>query len=267
MTARDHNGGGNERTDVSHAAGIVRDHPPRAPAWPATIVATLIIVAGCAPASLLDRAIRARGGPLTAVMLRAEANVHVGFPGRWQYTRAFLLPNRYAWSIETATEPQVHLFDGTTVRSFIGAAEVAEDASPGAPLRSHARWTAVVNLDALHAPGIQLTPLPATALPAGVSEGLSARFPDGQTYRLGFDERTLLVWTEGPLDLWPVAKGIATVRYSDHRATASRLLPFAAAYAIGGRRVAEERVLAACVDPPGLTPASFTDPAHLPDCR
>lgn len=93
------------------------------------------------------------------------------------------------------------------MRSFVGTAEVSSDASPCAPLRTHARWTAVVGLDALRAPGVTLTALTAADLPAGVHEGLLATYPDGAAYRLGFDERALLVWVQGPLDFSPVRQG------------------------------------------------------------
>ena len=86
---------------------------------------------------MLDRAIHARGGQLHGIVIRAEAQVHTGAPGRWQWTRAFLTPDRYAWKIVTAAEPHYHLYDGTAARSFIGSAEVSSDASPNAPLRSH----------------------------------------------------------------------------------------------------------------------------------
>ncbi len=218
------------------------------------------------PRPLLDRAIHARGGQLHGIVIRAEAQVHTGAPGRWQWTRAFLTPDRYAWKIVTAAEPHYHLYDCTAARSFIGSAEVSSDASPNAPLRSHARWMAVTNLDGLHAHGVALAPLPASELPAGATEGLVATLADGTCYRLAFDARTLLVWAQGPLDFSPVGKGDAVVRFGDHRRTGGLLLPFITSYALGDGPLADERALAICVDPAHLTPESFTDPAQLPDC-
>ena len=200
------------------------------------------------------------------MVIRAEAQVHAGAPGRWQWTRAFLVPDLYAWKIVTAAEPHYHLYDGTTARSFIGSAEVSTDASPNAPLRSHARWMAATNLDALHAHGVALAPLPASELPAGATEGLVATFADGTHYRLAFDARTLLVWAQGPLDFSPVAKGDAIVRFGDHRRTGGLLLPFTTSYAVGDVPLADERALAICVDPAQLAPESFTHPGKLPDC-
>jgi len=230
------------------------------------MVAAVLLLAGCAPRPLLDRAIRARGGPLHGMVIRAEAQVHAGAPGRWEWTRAFLAPDRYAWKIMTAADPHYHLYDGTTARSFIGAAEVSSDASPSAPLRSHARWTAVTNLDALRAPGVALAALPATELPSGAAEGLVATLPDGTRYRLAFDARTLLVWAQGPLDFSPVGKGDAIARFGDHRRAGRLLLPFTTSYALGDVRLADETARAICVDPSNLTPESFSNPAELPEC-
>lgn len=198
--------------------------------------------------------------------MEAEAEVYVGAPGTWRYTRAFLSPGLYGWRIVTADEPISHLFDGTAVHCFIGETLVSCDPSPHAPLRTHARWTAVVNLDALRAPGVAVTPLAAGELPDGIREGLAATFPDGARYRLGFDDRTLLVWAEGPLDLSPVVVGAVTARFADHRPAAHLLLPFAASYRFGADTIVDEKVLAACVDPPDLTAASFGDPRKLPGC-
>jgi hypothetical protein len=230
------------------------------------MIVVLGLLAGCARRPLLDRAIAARGGALPSVVIGAEARVHAGAPGTWQYTRAYRSPDRYAWRIVTADEPLSHLFDGRLVRCFVGGAEVSCDPSPDAPLRTHARWTAVVNLDALRAPGVTLEPLAARDLPDGVREGFSASFAEGATYRLGFDERTLLVWAAGPLDLSPFAKGDAAARFADYRRTGGLLLPFAVTYWVAESRIADEKILAYCVEPAALTEESFADPERLPDC-
>ena len=230
------------------------------------MMAVLGLLSGCAQRPLLERAIAARGGALASLVIGAEARVHAGAPGTWQYTRAYRSPDRYAWRIVTADEPLSHLFDGALVRCFVGNAEVSCDPSPDAPLRTHARWTAVMNLDALRAPGVTLQPLEARDLPDGVREGFSATFAGGATYRLGFDDRTLLVWAAGPLDLSPFAKGEATARFTDYRRTAHLRLPFAVTYWIGASRIADEKILAYCPEPPALTAESFADPEKLPDC-
>jgi hypothetical protein len=221
---------------------------------------------GTAP-PLLERVLTARGPAVRGIMLRAEAKAYAGVPGRWRFTRAHLAPDRYAWRIETAGAPDSYLFDGDVVRAFIGSAQVASDASPNAPLRSHERWTALMLLDGLEAPGVAVTELATAELPGGIREGLRVTYPDGGTYRLGFDERARLVWAAGPLDLWPLGHGPASVRYGDHRRTGGVVLPFHATYFGGGKRLAEESIVEVCIDPPALRARSFVDPAELPFCR
>jgi hypothetical protein len=226
-----------------------------------------VLAAGCAPRPLLARAIRARGGPLHGLVEEIEAQVYVGTPGTWQWQRAFLLPDRYAWVIATATEPDAYLFDGSVVRSYIGTRAVSLDRDPAAPLRSHARWTAVVNLDALALPGVAVAPLAANELPTGAREGLAVVWADdGARYRLGFDEHALLVAASGPLDLSPVTSGDVTARFADFRRAHGLLLPFRRTYARAETPLAEERVRAACPDPPDLGPEAFVVPGRLPRC-
>ena len=228
--------------------------------------ALAVLNAGCTPRPLLERAIAARGGPLQGVVLQAEARVYAGLPGRWRWSRVYLSDGRYAWQIETSGEPDTYVFDGQVVRSFVGEREVASDASPTAPLRSHARWTGVVLLSDLDQPGIVIAELTPAELPAGVREGLSVRFADGATYRLGFDDHTLLMWADGPLDLSPLTSGITSADYADQRTSDGITLPARATYFAGDRRLAEETIEAACVNPPTLTPASFAGPSGLPAC-
>ncbi|MBX3023539.1 hypothetical protein KF840_01375 [bacterium] len=229
-------------------------------------IAAALLSCGCATRPLLERALAARGGPLHGVVLDAAARVYSGAPGRWRYARVYLSPGLYAWRIETAGEPDTYIFDGGAVRAYIGAAATSVDASPTAPLRSHARWTAVSLLDGLTAPDVSVAELPADEVPAGAREGLRVTFADGGTYRLGFDRRALLTSIDGPLDLSPLASGPASARYDDPRRVGGVTLPFRATYFAGGQRVAEEAIQAACVNPPALTPAAFTAPERLPTC-
>jgi hypothetical protein len=226
----------------------------------------LLLVGGCGPAPLLDRAIRARGGPLNGVVVSVEDTVYAGESGTWQCVRTFLAPDRFAWKIVTTGDPIYHLFDGATVRCFIGTAEVSSDTRTCAPLRTQARWTAVVSLDTLRAPGVALSQLSPAELPPGAREGLVATFSDGATYRLGFDQQLLLVWAQGPIDLSPFGKGVITAQFGDHHRTGGLLLPYTTSYALGTARLADERVMSACVAPSGLTAESFTNPTKLPDC-
>jgi len=234
----------------------------------ARAAAALALAVGCAPRPLLEQAIRARGGPLTTVVREVEAEVHVGFPGRWRWRTAFTVPDRYAWTIFTASEPSHFLYDGSSVRAFIGGREVAVDAARGAPLRSHARFAAVVNLDALRLPGVSVAPLAPDELPPGATAALAVVFADdGSRYRLGFDERTLLVWAAGSVSLPPLGQGELTVRFADFRRARRLLLPFRTTYTFGGAPLAEEQALAVCPLAARLPEESFRAPASVPDCE
>jgi hypothetical protein len=178
-----------------------------------------------------------------------------------------MLPDRYAWSLETDTEPYHYLFDGRTVRAFIGSRLVSADDAPGAPLRSHARLTAVVNLDALRLPRVNVAELAPGELPPDAVAGLCVMFAsDGAQYRLGFDRDVLLTVVTGPVDLTPFGRGEMTVRFADFRNAGGMRMPFRASWAFGETPVAEERAVAVCPNVGGLGDDAFHDPAHLPAC-
>ncbi|MDX2168998.1 MAG: hypothetical protein SF182_18165 [Deltaproteobacteria bacterium] len=229
-------------------------------------VVLCVLLGGCTPRPLLERAIAARGGPLRGVIMRAETRVYRVVPGRWRYTRTCRSAGGYAWQLDTAAGIDTHTFDGRVVRSFVAGELVGSDTSPSAPLRSQARWTAVSLLDALTAADVVVQPLPAEQLPSGAREGLSAVFRDGAVYRLGFDDATALVWMQGPLDLSPLADGEASVRFGDARPVDGFLVPHRAAYDVGGQHLADEQLLEVCLTPAGLTADDFAEPAALPSC-
>jgi hypothetical protein len=187
--------------------GTGRAHAATPRARSAAAVVLLALLTGCASRSLVTRAIRARGGSVESFVRESEARVHVGFPGDWSWRTAFLFPDRYAWRIFTAGEPDDYLFDGTVARAFVAGRQVAEEAGVTSALRTHARFVAVTNLDALLLPGVQVAPLPGAELPPGAVEGIAVVLADdGSQYRLAFDARTLLVQAEGPLALPPVGR-------------------------------------------------------------
>jgi hypothetical protein len=225
-----------------------------------------LAVPGCAPRPRVERAIAARGGPLHALVRHLQEEVRVGFPGRWDVRTVLLVPDRYALTIATATETTHYLFDGTTMRAFIGLRPVAVERSRASALASHARFAAVVNLDVLRLPGVSVAPLPAAELPPGVAAGLAVVLADGARFRLGLDERDLLVWASGPLDLSPLGRTEVDARFDDFRTTDGLRLAYHAVYAAGGRPLLEERTLAACPNDRRVTPESFESPAFLPDC-
>jgi hypothetical protein len=231
------------------------------------VAVTLAAVAlGCAPRPLLERAIRARGGPLGPVVRQVEAEVHAAFPGTWQWRTAFMLPDRYAWTVFTTGEPTHYLFDGQVVRGFVGGREVTIETAPDAPLRSHARFTAVANLDALRLPGVLVAPLEGADLPPGATAGLLAVFPDdGSRYRLGFDAEARLVTVSGPLSLPPLARGELEARFTDFVRVRGFLLPRRTSYRFGAQALAEERALAICPEAP-VPEAAFRTPGLLPAC-
>jgi hypothetical protein len=233
----------------------------------AAAAAMLAFAAACAPRPLLERAIRARGGRLHSIARDAEADVQAPFAAsRWTWRTLFQLPDRYAWSIDTLGEPNHYLFDGDVTRLFIGRREISVGTGWDPPLRSIARYVAVVNLDALFLPAVRLAPLANAELPPGVADGLLITFADdGVHYRIGFDARTLLVWVSGPVTLPPLGEGELVSRYDDFRPTHGLTLPFRTTYLFRGDALAEERTLAACpnVD---VAPAAFWDPARIPRC-
>jgi hypothetical protein len=227
----------------------------------------VVMVHACTHGSPIERAIRARGGPLRSVIREVEVDVMVAFPGRWRARTAFMVPDRYALTVFTTGEPDHYLYDGRAAHTFIGTREISVDTEAGAPLASQARFIAVVNLDALLAPGVELAPLPDAELPADATSGLVIGFRDGARYRLGFDRRGLVVWAAGPLDLPPIGRGEVSARYDDFRRVGGLLVPFRTEYRLGTRRLAEERVLGMCVNDPGLEAGAFTTPSMIPRCE
>src|SRR5262249_19208105 len=97
----------------------------------------LACVVACAPRPLLERAIRAGGGPLPPLARAGEADVQAPFAaGHWTWRTLFQLPDRYAWSIDTLGEPNHYLFDGAVTRLFLGRREINAGAAWNPPLRS-----------------------------------------------------------------------------------------------------------------------------------
>lgn len=225
-----------------------------------------VLVTGCPSSPLVERAIRARGGTLDGITRTVEADVSAEFPGTWRWRTVFMRPDRYAWSIVTADEPSHYLYDGSAVRAFVGEHEVSTAAPASAPLRSHARFTAVAHLDLLRGAGVQTTILSADELPAGAAAGLRATLDDGTTYRLAFDQQMLLLWITGPANLQPLGEGELIARFGDFRRVRGYVLPYRTVYDFRGERLADERALAVCPNPPGLDDEAFAGPGRLPAC-
>jgi hypothetical protein len=166
----------------------------------------------------------------------------------------------------TTGEQDHYLFDGTVASSFIGDREVATKGASTA-LASQARLEQVIWLDVLGDPAVRITPLARAELPADVASGVAVQLAGSVArYRLGFDDRTRLVWAAGPLDFSPFGSGEVDVRFSDFHEVDGMQLPFRCTYTTDGRVFLEERVQRLCPNPPGLTPAAFRTPQLLPAC-
>ncbi|HXJ36216.1 MAG TPA: hypothetical protein VMS22_19460 [Candidatus Eisenbacteria bacterium] len=233
---------------------------------PALLV--LVALAACAHRpSLLARAIEARGGPLPAVVRVVDVDVERGFPGAWRWQTIFSIPDRYAWSLTTADQPDHYLFDGRVVRAFIGDALVSEDGSPTAPLRSQARFAAVANLDILLLPGVQVADIASPMLQPGTAAGIAVVFPDtGDRYAVYFDAAALAVRVEGPADFSPFAKGILVATYDDFRTVQSFRLPHRTRYELEGHSLATEQAVRICPLSEVIPASAFSAPTTLPDC-
>ena len=178
----------------------------------------------------------------------------------------FLLPDRYAWTIYTTDQPDYYVFDAGITSSFIGGRLLSRERGP-TPLRSHARFAAVQDLDTLLLPGVTLTPLAPADRPAGTAVGATAVFADdGARYRLGFDDEGQLVVVEGPLELPPFGNGVVEARVTEFRRMGGMTLPARVAYRMGDQPFADERTLAACPNPAALDVAAFAAPERLPQC-
>ena len=90
---------------------------------------------------------------------------------------------------------------------------------------------------------------------------------DGSRYRLGFDDRTRLVWATGPIEMPELGRGVVTARYDDFRLVGGLWLPFRTTYEINARPLAVERAIHVCPNEPGLGSASFQSPEGLPACN
>jgi len=233
-------------------------------ALPALLLA--LVAGGCTPRELGARAVAAQGGRVTGLVRLVAADVKAGFPGRWHWQTAYLAPERYAWTIQRLDGRDHYLFDGESARAFAGDAAVTSTREQAAPLRTHARFYAVMLLDVLARADVRVTPLDAGALPAGVVEGRAVVFPDGARYRVGFDQHARVVWAAGPLELPPLPPAEASVRLDDFRSAGGFELPHHAVWELGGQPLAEERVLAMCPNPPGLDVESFRAPRAMPPC-
>jgi len=220
-----------------------------------------LLSSGCA-GSLVERAIIARGGPLTSLSRTSEADVHAGFPGRWRWRFDYTVPDLLRWTIETYGEEQSVAFDGTRVRYFLGSATLPSGPAALGDFQSVVRWTAVTTLDALRDDAqVALRELPQAELPGGVAAGVEVTYrSDGARYLLLFDDADLLIAAEGPIVLPTIAAGRMRARYESFATTAGYVLPARATYALDGRPFFDETVLRWAPNDPRPDAASFAGP-------
>jgi hypothetical protein len=192
----------------------------------------------------------------------AEASVHYGFPGTWRWEMAFHVPERYRWTLYTRGEPQHYVFDGTTVRAYVGTALVSSDPDRAAAFRTHARWVAVISLDILgDGARVSWAELPPGWGPAGSRRGIRARFADdGSVYELWFDAGGRLVAAEGPIDFAGLGSGSLRATFTDFRTAGRYVLPFASSYTFNAEPFFDERVRRIVPDVPGLDIGAVSAP-------
>lgn len=174
---------------------------------------------------------------------------------------AFLAPDHYRFTLLTAGRDQHYVYDGETLRAFIGDAEISSTTGSDArAFASHARWMAVISLAPLRGvQGLEIEEIPPveSALPAG--RRLSVRFADGDRYRLSFDAAGHLALARGPIVIPGIGEGELVARFVDYRRVGSFELPFGTRYSLGGEPLFDERVTRFVPQDPSLEEASFAE--------
>lgn len=233
--------------------------PTRGPA--AILLLVLVALLGGCTRPLLERAIDARGGPLTSLSRDVEADVKVGFPGTWRWRFDYRVPDRLRWTLETYGEEQSYAFDGATARYFLGSARIGADPRVG-DFRSQVRWMSVTTLDALvGSDAITLRELAADELPAGSAAGLDVTYrDDGSRYALYFDPGDRLIAAAGPIVIPTIAAGRMHAAFADFRDTSGFSLPYRGTYTLNDQPLFEERVLRYVPDDPRLERDDFRGP-------
>jgi hypothetical protein len=218
------------------------------------------LASGCS-ASLVERAVAARGGAVRSVSRAVEADVYAKVPGTWHWRIDYRTPDLLRWTLETWGEEQTYAFDGETVRLFLGSTPVASDPGIASGVRSQVRWIALTMLDVLTDDRRVSVDELSGGLPPGARAGLRVTWrDDGSSYRLYFDERDLLVAASGPIALPLVGAGELTATFADFRKVGGFVLPHRGHYALDGDALLDERVLRWVPNDATLTVDAFTRP-------
>jgi hypothetical protein len=220
----------------------------------------VVLCTGCTR-PLLERAIAARGGPLTNLSRDVEAEVFAGFPGTWSWRFDYRVPDLLRWTLETYGDRQSVAYDGRAVHFYLGSARIAEAPPALGDFRSQVRWVAVTTLDALASQdGATVRELPPGDLPPGARSGLDVTYDDGARYALYFDASDLLIAAEGPIVLPTIAAGRMRASYSEFGVADGFRLPYRGRYTLDAQPFFDEKVLRYVPNDPRLTAASFAGP-------
>lgn len=238
----------------------MRTHAAKVACAASAAAVLLPCLAGCARPSLVERALAARGGRLTAFTREVEARVDYGFPGVWRWEFAYRFPESFRLSFYTTGATQHYVFDGRTLSSHLGSVLVSHDSHDVAAYRSIASWLGVTSLAFLADPTrATWKEVPAAGLGRDVVRALSVRLrEDGARYALGFDAKSRLVAAKGPIEIPGIGAGRLAARFRDFRSVDGHDVPFAATYRLNDEPFFEEHVIRflpglAVLDPAALT--------------
>ncbi len=232
-----------------------------------TSIAVAAISSGCTIASrnsggetcvpIIERSIDVRGGPIANLRRKTEMAVHFGFPGIWQLEYVFKSPDLYRWTVFTSEEPNHYWWDGSTMRAAVGPVVVGIDTSGRAPLRSHARWHAVMYLDALCNGNLPVRFSPLAAESNGEQSVLVRLLDDGSEYELTFDRLARLRKVIGPIEIPPFGKARLTHRFYDFRDAGGFLIAHGTRYDVDGITLSEETTTSFIANDPALDDSFF----------
>lgn len=205
---------------------------------------------GCAR-TIVDRAIRARGGELVGVTREVNARVYQGMPGDWSWELAYRAPRDLRWTLHTWGEEQSYVFaDGRAIYT-LGTARLPVPAGADESMLTQSRWLAVTSLDVLRQPTeASWRELPAAALPPAAVAGIEVRLRDGDTpYRLFFDAADRLIAAEGEISMPPIGSGLLRAHYQSFRDVDGYRLPYRIVYELDGKPFFDEEVVRYVVEP------------------
>ncbi len=143
------------------------------------------------------------------------------------------------------------------MRAAVGAIVVGVDASGKAPLRSHARWHAVIYLDTLCSGDLPVRFLPLPTAKNGEESVLVQLTDDGSEYELTFDRLAQLRKVKGPIDIPPFGKAELTQHFYDFRAAGPFLIAHGTRYEVDGTTLSEETTTSFVANDPSIDEAFF----------